>query len=88
MGTKRTHVVIPEELVRTIDELVGSRGRSRFLTEAAARELRRLKQMRALANAVGSWKDEDYPELRDGSDQWVEKLRKEDEERFPRVARR
>ena len=33
----RTHVVIPDELLAEIDQVVGQRGRSRFL-EAAARE--------------------------------------------------
>jgi len=33
---RRAHVVMPVELVREIDALVGRRGRSRFFEEAAA----------------------------------------------------
>jgi len=35
MITGRTHVVLSEQLVKDIDMLVGSRQRSRFLTQAA-----------------------------------------------------
>lgn len=47
MNTKRTHVVL-SELVKDIDTLVGSRQRSSFLTQAAERELMRLRQLKAL----------------------------------------
>jgi hypothetical protein len=63
MSTRRTHIVIPEPLVSEIDRLVGKRGRSEFLTQAAEKELRRLQQIRALEN-VGAWKDKDHPELK------------------------
>ncbi len=76
MGNKRTHIVIPEELASEIDETVGKRRRSNFLVEAARRELRRLRMLRALALARGAWRDEDHPELRKGSEQWVRQLRK------------
>jgi hypothetical protein len=31
VNTKRTHIVIPEQLVARIDIIVGKRGRSKFL---------------------------------------------------------
>ena len=34
----RAHIVIPQDLVRQIDSLVGKRGRSVFLVDAASRE--------------------------------------------------
>jgi metal-responsive CopG/Arc/MetJ family transcriptional regulator len=40
-STVRTHVIIPVELLETIDRLVGRRGRSTFLAEAAAEKLAR-----------------------------------------------
>ncbi|HEV8634789.1 MAG TPA: ribbon-helix-helix domain-containing protein [Chloroflexota bacterium] len=36
----RTHVVLPDDLVREIDREVGKRGRSQFLAEAARARLR------------------------------------------------
>jgi len=85
---KRTHVVIPEQLVKQIDLLVGSRQRSSFLTEAAEKELMRRRQIEALKAAAGAWKDKDHPELRQGSAAWVRKLRQESERRFQKVTAR
>jgi len=82
MNAKRTHVVLSEQLVRDIDRIVGSRQRSSFLTEAAEKELMRRRQITALKAAAGAWKDSDHPELKQGSDQWVRKLRQEGERRI------
>jgi len=80
MGYKRTHVVIAEELVSQIDRLVGKRGRSRFLSQAAEQELKRLRILKALERAAGSWKAEDHPELKGGAARWVAQLRRRDEQ--------
>ena len=88
MNTKRTHIVIPQELVAEIDTVVGKRGRSAFLTQAAEKELMRLRQLKALRAAAGSWKDEDHPELRQGAAKWVKKLRREYDRRFEKVTAR
>lgn len=77
----RTHVIIPEPLVEEIDRVVGKRGRSAFLAQAAERELRRLRQIHALEHATGAWKDRDHPELEGGASRWVKSLRKESERR-------
>ena len=55
MNSKRMHVVLSEQLVKDIDSLVGSRQRSSFLTQAAERELMRLRQLKALKAVAGSW---------------------------------
>ena len=88
MNIKRTHIVIPQELVAEIDTLVGKRGRSAFLTQAAEKELMRLRQMKALGAAAGSWKDEDHPELKQGAAKWVKKLRREYDRRFEKETAR
>jgi hypothetical protein len=88
MITKRTHVVLSEQLVKDIDMLVGSRQRSSFLTQAAEEKLMRLRQLKALEAAAGSWKDKDHPELKQGSAKWVRKLRQESERRFQKVTAR
>jgi len=87
MGTRRTHIVIPEPLVTEIDRLVGKRGRSEFLTQAAQKELRRLQQIRALEGVAGAWKDKNHPELKAGANQWVKGLRKESERRLHKAVR-
>ena len=53
MNTKRTHIVIPQQLVAEIDALVGKRGRSTFVTQAAEKEVMRLCQLRAVEAAAG-----------------------------------
>lgn len=88
MNTKRTHVVLSEQLVKDIDRLVGGRQRSAFLTEAAEKELMRRRQIEALQAARGAWKDKDHPELKQGSAKWVRKLRQESERRFKKVTAR
>ena len=75
MVQKRTHVFLPEGLLTDIDQLFGKGNRSAFLTGIVERELRRLKLLRAVDEAVGCWKDEDHPELKDGSAAWVKQLR-------------
>ena len=88
MGQARIHIVIPEILAREIDRLVGKRGRSKFLTQAAEQELKRLRMLKALQRAAGSWKDENHPELRRGAARWVAKLRKLDERRISKASLR
>jgi Arc/MetJ-type ribon-helix-helix transcriptional regulator len=88
MNTKRTHVVLSEQLVKDIDTMVGSRQRSSFITQAAERELMRLRQLKTLKAAAGSWKDKDHPELTGGAAKWISKLRREDEQRFKKVTAR
>jgi len=88
MNAKRTHVVLSDELVKEIDKRVGSRQRSLFITQAAERELMRLRQLDALDAVAGAWKDKDHPELKQGADQWVRKLRQETERRFQKVTAR
>lgn len=88
MNTKRTHVVLSEQLVKDIDTLVGTRKRSSFLTQAAEEKLMRLRQLKALEAAAGFWKDKDHPELKQGAAKWVAKLRRQDEKRLQKVTAR
>lgn len=88
MNTKRTHVIIPTDIISEIDSFVGARQRSSFLTEAAKKQLMRLRQIAALKTASGAWKDKDHPELKAGSAKWVRKLRRESEYRFQKIINR
>jgi hypothetical protein len=85
--SKRTHVILPVEVVADIDKLVGKRGRSAFLTEVARDEILRRKQRNALRKSAGAWKDKDHPELKQGSAAWVNRMRAESEERFRQIQR-
>ncbi|HEV2687113.1 MAG TPA: hypothetical protein VGV35_01125 [Bryobacteraceae bacterium] len=54
----------------------------------AAEKLKRLRQLKALDAAAGSWKDKDHPELKRGAATWVAELRRQDEKRYKRIAAR
>ncbi len=77
----RAHVLIEENLVKEIDRLVGKKKRSNFISEAAKKELKRLKQFSLIKKLKGTWKDIDHPELsgKRGTGRWVRRLREEDE---------
>ena len=79
MGTVRTHVVLPEDLVKEIDDLVGPRGRSAFIVETARDAVRRKRLLEFLNSKEPAWKDEDHPELAQGAAKWVRKLRQQTE---------
>lgn len=76
--TKRTHILLPEDLAREIDAIAGRRGRSAFLVETAREALRKRKLLGFLESAV-AWKDADHPELAQGAAKWVRHLRRENE---------
>ena len=73
----RTHVVMPKEVVDEIDELVGPRRRSEFLTELAQKELRR-RLLQAFDRAAGSLANVDIPgwETSESAEKWVRNLRR------------
>src|SRR5262249_38580655 len=88
LKTKRAHVLLPQDLVREIDEIVGPRGRSAFLVETAREAIRRKNLLRFLEDSTPAWKDEDHPELSRGAAAWVHKLRRENERTQGRNRRR
>ena len=78
--TVRTHVVFPKELVKTVDQLVGRRKRSAFLTEAVAEKVERERLGRALAATAGFLAEDAHPEWSTPEDTsaWVRELRSAD----------
>jgi len=87
-ASRRTHVVVASEVISAIDAAVGRRGRSRFILQAAERELKHLAQAKALRSAAGSWADRDHPELRKGTAAWLNRIRSEGERRLAQVTRK
>jgi hypothetical protein len=82
MATQRTHIVLPAELIKEIDALVGPRGRSAFIAETARKELRKRRLLEFLSRDEPAWKDEDHPEWPNGdSDAWVRSLRGQSSDR-------
>jgi hypothetical protein len=85
MGTEtqvmtRTHVILPDDIVAAIDELVGQRGRSSFLADAAREAIKRRRLKSFLASSEAAWKSKDHPELAQGASAFVRGMRDEGEE--------
>jgi hypothetical protein len=85
MGSQRTHIILPQELIAEIDAVVGPRGRSAFLVETARAELRRRRLLAFLNDDQPAWTESNHPELAEGSAAWVKRLRDEGEKRIPTV---
>jgi hypothetical protein len=85
MATQRTHIVLSQDLVKEIDALVGPRGRSAFIEETTRAELRRRWLLDYLDKGEPIWKDEDHPELANGTEAWVDSLRAGWGERLKRI---
>jgi hypothetical protein len=88
MATQRAHIVLPAELIAEIDSEVGPRGRSAFLAQIAKAELNRRKLLAYFRGGEAIWKEEDHPELAEGSYKWVRSLRDEDQKRFEKIMAR
>jgi Arc/MetJ-type ribon-helix-helix transcriptional regulator len=79
-GTVRTHVVLPAELVRQIDDLVGKRKRSAFIEDAAEDRVKREQLRKALEATAGALKGKLPPEWEapGGAAAWVHRNRQQD----------
>lgn len=74
----RTHVILDDEVLEAIDKVVGQRGRSRFLEEAAREKLERMELEQVIRDGAGSLREKDYPHWRDQAsiNQWVRAQRR------------
>ena len=73
---------IPQALAVELDKIVGARRRSEYVVEVLWRDVRRIRQLEALALSKGAWKSADHPELVYGGAAYVEEIRSEADERF------
>jgi hypothetical protein len=74
----RTHVILSDEVLAAIDEVVGKRGRSRFLEQAAAEKLERLALVEGLQATAGIARGRAYADWgdRETAAAWVRKTRR------------
>jgi hypothetical protein len=73
---KQANFVIPEDILDDLRKHVGRRQQSRFVAEALRKELRRLRLETVLEESFGAWQDKDHPELKEGTEKFVRKIRK------------
>jgi hypothetical protein len=83
-------IKIPEDLANELDRLAGAehKPRSTYIVDVLWRDVQRHKQREALRLSAGIWKDDDHPELAQGSAAYVEQIRSEPDERFEDAMRR
>lgn len=76
----RAHITVPEALIAEVDKLVGHRKRSRFFVEIVAKEVSRLKLLRAMEKAGGAIAESEVPawDTPESTSAWVEQLRQVD----------
>jgi metal-responsive CopG/Arc/MetJ family transcriptional regulator len=88
--TIRTHVVLPRDLVTTVDSLAGKRTRSEFVEEALREKVARERLGKALAETAGSLNLADHPEWAtpEKVSAWVHNMRNEENEATERALRR
>ncbi|MGH2460028.1 MAG: type II toxin-antitoxin system VapC family toxin [Chloroflexota bacterium] len=74
------HIVIPADVVSEIDQIVGPRGRSQFVTEAVTEKPRRVHLRQAAHRVVGSLRDVEIPEWEtpESTAAWVRASRQKD----------
>ena len=85
----RTHVILPEELVKAVDAHAGKGKRSQFFEEAIREKLRIEVLLSALEETAGMLSAEDHPEW-GTSEQvaaWVRESRRQSDQRIDRYRR-
>jgi hypothetical protein len=80
-------VPIPQRIAVGIDKIAGQKHRTRFIVELLETELQRREQLAALEEAAGCWRDENHPELAQGSEAFVRELRNAAKHRLKEVQR-
>ncbi|MFN3762011.1 MAG: hypothetical protein ACK4WK_02265 [Anaerolineae bacterium] len=79
METERLNIYLPRSVAQDLRRYVPARQRARFVAQAVARELNRLKVLAAIDASAGAWREEDHPELATPADidRWIEERRAE-----------
>lgn len=77
--SKLTPIRFPVELLEELDKYIGDGQKSKFIIEATRKELTKIKQKKAILNAAGALKSEDYPQFStsESTYQWVRQLREQ-----------
>jgi hypothetical protein len=78
-------IPIPQRIAVGIDKITGPKNRARFVVEVLENELQRREQRAAFHAAAGCWKDEDHPELANGSEAFIRDLRDRAKDRLEEI---
>ena len=85
----RTHVILPEDLVRAVDKEAGKGKRSKFIEEAVREKLRIDALHAALEATAGALSAKDHPhwDTPEKVAAWVRESRRQDDKRIDRYRR-
>jgi hypothetical protein len=75
-ATKQANFLLPEDLIEELKRSVPKREQSKVVTEALRKELKRLRLMKAIETSFGAWEEKKHPELHNGTEKYIRKLRK------------
>jgi hypothetical protein len=80
----RSVIRIPEELAQELDLLAQAEHKQRtsYVVDLLWQDVRRNKQRQALKLSAGAWKPDHHPELAEGGEAYVDKIRSEHDDRF------
>ena len=80
----RTHVILPDDLVKAVDNEAGKGKRSQFIEEAVREKLRKDALLSALRRTAGTISAKGHPEWDTPEDvaSWVRNLRKQSDQDF------
>ena len=83
----RTHMILPDELVKDIDKFAGRRKRSHFVEEAVREKLGRDRLLAALEETAGILSAKEYPDwaTTEKAAAWVRESRREDIKRLRKL---
>jgi len=85
----RTHVNLPDDLVKAVDAKAGKGKRSQFIEEAVREKLRIENLLSALRETAGILSTEDHPEWETSEKvaAWVRESRQQSDKRIDRYRR-
>jgi len=74
--TKQANFLLPKDLLEDLKKNVPRMEQSKVVAEALKKELKRIKLKRALKESFGIWNNSDHPELVEGTDKYIRRIRK------------
>jgi hypothetical protein len=74
--TKQANFLLPKDLLDDLRKNVPRMEQSKVVAEALRKELKRIKFKRALEESFGIWHNSNHPELVEGTDKYIRRIRK------------
>jgi len=74
--TKQANFLLPKELLEDLKKNVPRMEQSKVVAEALKKDLKSIKLKKALQESFGVWKNEQHPELAEGTDKYIRRTRK------------